>query len=890
MAVQIQLRRDTLANWTSVNPTLASGEIGIVTDFSPEKFKIGDGVTAFLSLPYAVTSTPSGGSSGDIQYNDGSGGFAGSATTITSGGSVTIPAGQTLDWSTDTGLSRLGGGWIGVGDGTQGSYSGTLKTTIINAVTGFQINGGASSGYVLRGNATNFVSAQLAFSDLASGQAGLAQGGTAVDNTSITTNYVFAGPTGPAGNATFRALVTADMPVGTGTVTSVSFTGDGTVLSSTPSSAVTTSGSVIATLAVAAAGTILGNATSSSHVPTYTSTPILGASGTLGSLTMGNATSGLLTLEPAAGALGMVTVLIPAASDTLVNLASTQALTNKTLDGVTPTTMGYLDATSSIQTQLNAKGTVSSVSLTGDGTVVTTGPTAAVTTSGTLTVALAHAAAHTIFGNTTAGSAVPAYSTAPSCTSLTLADTAANTDLSMANVTAAVLGTNQNSPLFKIAGTYFGAAAGVAAASAADYWTIQDITTPAVSLSGTIAITTIAETVGNVVTLTLAAQTVFNTAGALVEISGLPANIVLATLTGAVYISATQVTINTTSTAGLVSGGTIVVSGLSKTGNAQYNVSGTISNIVASTSFRLTASGFTNAGTASGDSGTVTQPFGAYLNGYVVALITAASTSITFTDPTSYGLLTSIAIPTSTPVITQVSGLSQLTFQNTGARGGLAVINTTTALVGAVSPSPSLTLGMQTWNGTSIAETVTQTLTTGTGVNGAATCTWTTLGSTGGTHFNFNDASNPRSGNTTVTLGIQAVGITKLYLSWDNNHGEQVVSNDGITFLTGGPSSAGLAAGQLIFQPLSSITNQSGSPLFANFGGAQNGNGFSPSSGTANYTHVSIAPTINQTAAIVTTAITSATISSATAAALTVTSITGFVGGAKIVVDDEAKK
>jgi len=40
----------------------------------------------------------------------------------------------------------------------------------------------------------------------------------------------------------------------------------------------------------------------------------------------------------------------------LVGTTDTQTLTNKTLDGVTPATMGYLDATSSIQTQLNAKG------------------------------------------------------------------------------------------------------------------------------------------------------------------------------------------------------------------------------------------------------------------------------------------------------------------------------------------------------------------------------------------------------------------------------------------------------------------------------------------------------------------------------------------------------
>jgi hypothetical protein len=39
----------------------------------------------------------------------------------------------------------------------------------------------------------------------------------------------------------------------------------------------------------------------------------------------------------------------------VVQLAATQTLTNKTVDGVTPTTLGYVDATSSIQTQLNGK-------------------------------------------------------------------------------------------------------------------------------------------------------------------------------------------------------------------------------------------------------------------------------------------------------------------------------------------------------------------------------------------------------------------------------------------------------------------------------------------------------------------------------------------------------
>ena len=38
MAVQIQIRRDTLANWTSANPILAVGELGYVTD--TDAFKV----------------------------------------------------------------------------------------------------------------------------------------------------------------------------------------------------------------------------------------------------------------------------------------------------------------------------------------------------------------------------------------------------------------------------------------------------------------------------------------------------------------------------------------------------------------------------------------------------------------------------------------------------------------------------------------------------------------------------------------------------------------------------------------------------------------------------------------------------------------------------------
>lgn len=49
---RMQQRRDTTANWETVNPVLLLGEMGYDTDV--DKFKIGDGATAWLLLPYLL--------------------------------------------------------------------------------------------------------------------------------------------------------------------------------------------------------------------------------------------------------------------------------------------------------------------------------------------------------------------------------------------------------------------------------------------------------------------------------------------------------------------------------------------------------------------------------------------------------------------------------------------------------------------------------------------------------------------------------------------------------------------------------------------------------------------------------------------------------------------
>lgn len=52
MATRMQQRRGTASQWTSANPILAAGEIGYETDTN--KFKIGDGTTAWGSLSYFI--------------------------------------------------------------------------------------------------------------------------------------------------------------------------------------------------------------------------------------------------------------------------------------------------------------------------------------------------------------------------------------------------------------------------------------------------------------------------------------------------------------------------------------------------------------------------------------------------------------------------------------------------------------------------------------------------------------------------------------------------------------------------------------------------------------------------------------------------------------------
>lgn len=67
MARHIQIRSDTAANWTTHNPTPVDQELCF--DETNERFKMGDGVTAYEDLDF-VTGGSGGGGGGSLAWND----------------------------------------------------------------------------------------------------------------------------------------------------------------------------------------------------------------------------------------------------------------------------------------------------------------------------------------------------------------------------------------------------------------------------------------------------------------------------------------------------------------------------------------------------------------------------------------------------------------------------------------------------------------------------------------------------------------------------------------------------------------------------------------------------------------------------------------------------
>lgn len=130
MTSRLQNRRDIASAWTSANPTLAAGEMGLETDTG--KWKMGDGVIAWNSLPYSYNAGAQG--TTGAQGATGAQGLTGVQGTLGAQGTVGqqgITGAQGLTGV--QGLQGIQGNTGNAGGGISGfnAQSGTTYTLVI---------------------------------------------------------------------------------------------------------------------------------------------------------------------------------------------------------------------------------------------------------------------------------------------------------------------------------------------------------------------------------------------------------------------------------------------------------------------------------------------------------------------------------------------------------------------------------------------------------------------------------------------------------------------------------------------------------------------------------------------------------------------------------------
>jgi len=206
MAIQIQLRRGTASQWTTANTLLAQGELGLETDTN--KFKFGDGVTTWNSLPYYAN-----GSVTSVALSGGTTGLTVTGSPITTSGTITL--GGTLDVDNGgTGQTSYTDGQLLIGNTT----GNTLTKTTLTAGSGIAITNGSGSISIAATNSGTVTAVTGTSPVVSSGGAtpaiSLASGYGDTQNpyASKTANFILGAPNGVSGVPTFRAVVAADIP------------------------------------------------------------------------------------------------------------------------------------------------------------------------------------------------------------------------------------------------------------------------------------------------------------------------------------------------------------------------------------------------------------------------------------------------------------------------------------------------------------------------------------------------------------------------------------------------------------------------------------------------------------------------------------------------------
>jgi hypothetical protein len=270
---RIVIRRDTAANWTTVNPVLLNGEWGFETD--TRKLKIGDGASTWGALSY---------------FSTGSGGGSGSGNTILSGsGAPSGALGVNGDIYLDTAATRL------YGPKAAGAWGSGVA--LIGAPGANGTNGTNGTNGVNGTNGTNGTAATVSVGSVTTGAAGSS---ATVTNTGTSSAAVlaFTIPRGDAGTNGTNGTAGTNGTNGTAATVAV---GTVTTGSAGSSAAVTNSGTSSAavfnfTIPQGAAGTNGTNGTNGTAATIAVGTVTTGAAGTSAIVT-NSGTSSAATLN-----------------------------------------------------------------------------------------------------------------------------------------------------------------------------------------------------------------------------------------------------------------------------------------------------------------------------------------------------------------------------------------------------------------------------------------------------------------------------------------------------------------------------------------------------------------------------------------------------------------
>lgn len=311
--------------------------------------------------------TLSGGGSSTLAVTTSAVNYSGVMAAVTSGSLSTVYSAAGYTYNASTKAFNIGsGGTYGV-NGTQITCS-----NLSNGATGCSTATGTSGATLPLLNGANTWSGVQTY-----GAGDLALNGTSTGV--VVTNGSGVASVQTTLNATYLSLATSTAD-GIVKPDNSTITISGGVISAPGSGGGTVNSGVANAIGFYSSGGTAISGTTTNDASISTGAMTLGSTGVAGSLTFGNATSGTVKIQPVTGALGTVTLSLPAATDTLVGAATTNTLTNKTFD-----TAGTGNTFDINGTAISAVSGTGAVALVGSPTFTGTVGAAAIAATGVVT-------------------------------------------------------------------------------------------------------------------------------------------------------------------------------------------------------------------------------------------------------------------------------------------------------------------------------------------------------------------------------------------------------------------------------------------------------------------------------------------------------------------------